>query len=52
LIQEKNFLKKGISGTVEGLDRPAFSDLIEHVENNQSNQFVIVVERMDRLARC
>jgi DNA invertase Pin-like site-specific DNA recombinase len=39
------FFEKGVSGTVEGMDRPEFSRMLE------SNPSAIVVERMDRLAR-
>lgn len=37
----------GVSGTVEGMDRPGFSELLESIPEGAC----IVVERMDRLAR-
>lgn len=56
--------EEGVSGTVEALDRPAFSDLVELIEKSRCGPLnpdavdhstlepaVIVVERMDRLAR-
>lgn len=48
------FEERGVSGTVEGLDRPAFAALIQFVEQSRGEGDVIegiVVERMDRLAR-
>jgi len=48
------FHEEGVSGTVDGLDRPAFSDLLSQIEtpNDPANPITaIVVERMDRLAR-
>lgn len=41
------FREEAISGTVEGLDRPAFTELLMTLESGD----VIVCERMDRLAR-
>lgn len=50
-----NFQEKAVSGTVEGLDRPAFSELLEYVETRRHSPGTcvgaIVVERMDRIAR-
>lgn len=40
----------GVSGTVEAMDRPAFAELVSCL-NGLAEQPVIVVERMDRLAR-
>lgn len=48
---------EGVSGTVEALDRPGFSDLIELIEKSRlqtehvQEVVAIVVERLDRLAR-
>lgn len=47
-------IEKGISGDVDGLDRPALSDLLDkipHLAANGINIEAIVVERADRLAR-
>ena len=47
-------IEKGISGDMDGLDRPALSDLFEripHLAVNGINIEAIVVERADRLAR-
>ena len=50
----------GVSGTVEGLDRPAFREVLDLIEANRAASEAaggdveypcIVVERMDRLAR-
>lgn len=42
----------GVSGTIEAMDRPAFAELIDLIETSRLNdEVVIVVERMDRLAR-
>jgi DNA invertase Pin-like site-specific DNA recombinase len=51
------FVEEGVSGTVESMDRPKFSDMLLKVDamrNAGSPLFfidAIVVERMDRLAR-
>lgn len=47
------FFEQGVSGTVEGLDRPAFSEMLEYVDKRVNDNPIqaIVVERMDRLAR-
>lgn len=45
---------EGISGTVEGMDRPEFSDMLERIcclAKNGIHVEAIVVERVDRLAR-
>jgi DNA invertase Pin-like site-specific DNA recombinase len=47
-------IEKGISGDVDGLDRPALSDFLEKVPHLAANGVkieAIVVERADRLAR-
>ena len=47
-------VEKGISGDVDGLDRPALSDLFERIPHLAVNGIkieAIVVERADRLAR-
>lgn len=47
-------VEKGISGDVDGLDRPAFSDLLDKIPCLAVNGIkieAIVVERADRLAR-
>jgi DNA invertase Pin-like site-specific DNA recombinase len=52
LMGEK--FEAGVSGTVEGMDRPAFTDLVEEIECRRLNGeeiLGIVVERADRLAR-
>lgn len=48
------FFERGIRGDTEGMDRPAFSDMVErtiHLAKNGAPIEAIVVERMDRLAR-
>ncbi len=48
------YSEKGVSGTVEGLDRPAFAEMLQCIDDRAGiNQPIgaIVVERMDRLAR-
>lgn len=48
------FFEAGVSGTVEGMDRPKFSEMIEAIECRRLNGEEIagiVVERLDRLAR-
>ena len=44
------FFEPAVSGTVECMDRPAFSRLIDTIEHEPEGG-AIVVERMDRLAR-
>jgi DNA invertase Pin-like site-specific DNA recombinase len=50
-----SFSEQGVSGTVEGMDRPIFSQAIEFIlhrrECGEVKIDAIVVERMDRLAR-
>lgn len=48
------FFERAVRGDTEGMDRPAFSDMIERTVNLAKNGHpieAIVVERMDRLAR-
>jgi DNA invertase Pin-like site-specific DNA recombinase len=42
------YREEGVSGTVEGLERPAFASAINHAETQDAS---IIVERLDRLAR-
>lgn len=51
LTHVKEFFEPGLSGTVEGMDRPVFSSIISLIEDNPTGARIIVVERMDRLAR-
>lgn len=44
------FQENAVSGTVDGLDRPAFLQMLQSVEAS-GKPACIVVERMDRLAR-
>lgn len=48
------FFERGVRGDTDGMDRPAFSDMVErtiHLATNGMPIEAIVVERMDRLAR-
>lgn len=46
------FIEGGVSGTVEGMDRPTFRDMLMKAESLLDFKIeAIVVERMDRLAR-
>src|SRR6267142_3644015 len=51
----KSYREKGVSGAVEGFDRPAFAELISDIDAWQRTKGIpvsaVVVERMDRLAR-
>lgn len=55
LAQTAEFFEEGVSGTIEGLDRPMFADMIEKIELFKQIETLridaIVVECMDRLAR-
>lgn len=54
LLPMGEFFDKAVSGTVEGMERPEFSDMLEripHMERNGIHIEAIVVERVDRLAR-
>lgn len=55
LVWHKEFFEKGVSGTVEGANRPAFTEMLEFIENQPAHHSTtiqaIVVERLDRLAR-
>jgi|SRR5712664_266347 len=50
-----DWFEAGISGTVEGIDRPRFSEMLDDIEFRKKHKpdsiDAIVVERMDRLAR-
>ena len=51
-LQMNNGIREaGVSGTVEAMDRPAFSNLMEDISSGKAVAGAIVVERMDRLAR-
>lgn len=53
LVQHGQFAE-AISGTIEGMDRPEFSKLLELIDTRAGTEHPIeamVVERMDRLAR-
>lgn len=45
LVYASEFFEEGVSGTVEGMERPRFAFMVE------GNPEAIIVERMDRLAR-
>lgn len=49
LVFAGEFFEQGVSGTVEGMDRPQFSEMIAYCETRDVK--AIVVERLDRLAR-
>jgi len=52
MIALRLFREEGVSGTVEGFDRPVFRDMIQEIDNRSDVESIaIVVERMDRLAR-
>lgn len=52
LNRRRNFFEKGVSGTVEGIDRPQFFRMLEEIGRGSTpGPFAIVVERMERLAR-
>jgi DNA invertase Pin-like site-specific DNA recombinase len=50
LLPYGEFFEEGVSGTVEGIDRPAFMGMLSKVESEQG-PFCIVIERLDRIAR-
>jgi DNA invertase Pin-like site-specific DNA recombinase len=45
------FFEAGVTGTKEGMDRPKFAELIETHDAHERPVKIIVVERLDRLAR-
>lgn len=48
------FFEAGVSGTVDGLDRPKFAEMMESILDQRQNGNPvdgIIIERMDRLAR-
>lgn len=49
LVSVGEFFEQGVSGTVECMDRPEFSNMLAHCEARDVR--AIVVERVDRLAR-
>lgn len=51
---DREFFEAGVSGTVDGLDRPKFAEMVQVVLDQRQNGNSIdgiVVERMDRIAR-
>lgn len=50
------FAEKGVPGKTEAANRPAWSDMLECIKNRRDNGTdmveAVVIERMDRLARC
>lgn len=54
LSHANQYQEGGVSGTVEGIDRPEFARMLDAIADPNSDSFnaqAIVVERMDRLAR-
>lgn len=55
LLHTGEFFEQGVSGTVEGIDRPAFGEMLDAIMGSLVMDAAkiegIVVERMDRLAR-
>jgi len=51
LVNLGEFFERGVSGTVEGLDRPAFSKMLGFIDDQEGGIQAIVVERLDRLSR-
>jgi DNA invertase Pin-like site-specific DNA recombinase len=50
--EPKMLFEAGVSGTVEGMDRPKFAEMISEIEAlPEGSKRCIVVERLDRLAR-
>jgi len=47
------FFEAGVSGTIEAMDRPKFTELLAQIDGleNKTGGVCIVVERIDRLAR-
>lgn len=45
------YFEAGVSGTKEGMDRPKFAELIETHDAYEKPIKIIIVERLDRLAR-
>lgn len=56
LVWHKEFFEKGVSGTVDGMDRPEFAAMLDYIMGSLVVSGTppiagIVVERLDRLAR-
>lgn len=52
----REFFEQGVSGTVDGMDRPAFREMIDYIETASAGPkdariTAIIIERMDRVAR-
>lgn len=48
------FFEQAVSGTVDGLDRPAFSEMMLYIDERATSDSpinTVIVERLDRLAR-
>lgn len=55
LMEPQFFFEKGVSGTVEGMERPEFARMVDSIEKYRTllpgAEVCIIVERMDRWAR-
>lgn len=54
LSDRGEFFERAVSGTVEGVDRPQFAEMLSYIDsraNSADEVKAVVVERMDRLAR-
>lgn len=52
----REFFEQGVSGTVDGMDRPIFREMIDYIETADAGPkdariTAIIIERMDRVAR-
>jgi DNA invertase Pin-like site-specific DNA recombinase len=46
---EKTFSDEGLSGAT--FDRPALKKMLQHIENNPGNKYVVIADDMSRVAR-
>lgn len=53
IVIQQVYREEGVSGTVECMDRPVFAEMMGHIarDREKGHVIVILVERMDRLAR-
>lgn len=50
LPQLPEYFEQGVSGTIDGMDRPALVEAMNYIDRNP-DEYCMIVERMDRLAR-
>lgn len=48
-VHEKTFYDEGVSGAL--LERPAIKDILRHIDDHPGNNYVVIFDNVDRIAR-